>query len=118
MLLAALVSLSASASADPGLVGEWDLTIDTGRSVQEQTLSITRLSSGELGGAVRGSANSTDIHAVTVGTERFSFYVPIIVRRNQAGVLHYTGSRNGDSVSGNVETPRGSMSFTGVRVAE
>jgi len=99
--------------ADPGLVGDWQLRVEGRRGVQTPVLSISERDGG-FSGVIGGERGQVPIEQISVENGEFSFPFEMSTFMGDFKLL-YKGVREGDQLSGTVETPRGKVPFTGVR---
>lgn len=95
------------------LAGTWTLTIDTPRGVQHPTLVIEQNGSGYSGiyNSLRGPI---DIDYINRDGSAFSFPLTITVPVGDIQV-DYSGTFEGDDMTGSVVSPRGTVPFTAKR---
>ena len=95
------------------LAGSWTLSVDTPRGVQNPKMVVTNTEEGYQGTyhSLRGPLEMKNIQ--TDG-EKFSFDLTLTVPIGTFEV-QYTGTIAGDELSGQVENPRGTVPFSGVR---
>ncbi len=95
------------------ITGEWTLTIDTPRGVQNPVVQITA-TDGKLTGTYQSFRGPLDISSVAVDGNRFSFPLQITVPIGTIEVT-YEGIIEDDRMTGLVKNPRGEVPFTGQR---
>lgn len=95
------------------ITGEWTLTIDTPRGVQNPKVQISA-TNGALSGTYESFRGPIDITSVTVNGNRFSFPLVLTVPIGEIEV-NYEGTIDGDRMVGLVKNPRGEVPFSGVR---
>ena len=99
--------------AIPAAVGSWTLTIDTPAGTQEPTLTITGVE-GDLAGAFGSPAGAVDLTSVSFADGALEFSVTIDFN-GQALALNFSGTVDGDSMTGTVGTEFGDFPATGTR---
>ena len=107
------VILSSTAFADAGLVGEWQLRVEGRMGVQTPVLSVVEIE-GTFAGRIGGSRGQVEIEKITVDGQKFSFPFAMTTPMGDFELL-YSGTRDGDTISGTVQAPRGPVPFTGQR---
>lgn len=108
-----LLTLSAQAWADAGLVGDWQLRVEGRMGVQTPTLSIKERD-GAFSGMIGGARGQLEIESIEVTGKQFTFPFHMSTRMGEF-TLVYKGTRDGDTLSGTVDAPRGEIPFTGER---
>lgn len=113
-ILTLVLMLGSSYSiADPGLVGDWQLRVDGRMGVQTPTLVIIE-NDGVFSGRIGGDRGTLDIEAIEVDGQSFSFPFTMSTPLREFTLI-YSGTRDGDTLTGTVESPRGPVPFTGER---
>ncbi len=119
-LVAALLALGCSAYGAPALpaaVGSWNLSIETPLGTQEPTLVV----GGDAGGLTavmtspQGEVEGTDVTWADDGT--LGFTAEIDAGGQQLRMV-FTGTVEGDAITGVFATDFGDMETTGTRVVE
>ncbi len=115
---AIVASLLASATpfvaqADAGLVGEWQLRVEGRRGVQTPVLSVAE-NDGNFSGRIGGQRGQVQIDTIAVDGQAFSFPFKMDTPMGEFNLL-YKGTREGDTLTGTVDTPRGTIPFSGKR---
>jgi hypothetical protein len=113
-LTGALLFAAAGAMADE-LAGTWTLTLDTPRGIQHPTLEIREKGDG-YSGVYNSLRGPIEIESITRDGNTFAFPLQITVPIGDIEV-NYSGSFEGDEMTGTVENPRGSVPFTATRTA-
>lgn len=108
-----LLLSSVFAFADSGLVGQWQLRVEGRMGLQTPTLTV-READGKFSGSIGGARGQLDIETITVTGNQFSFPFNMTTPRGEFNLL-YSGTRDGDSLTGTVAAPRGPIPFTGER---
>ncbi len=111
--LIALFVLLTPLSAAAELAGNWTLTINTPRGEQNPTLEVS-LNDGVYSGTYYSMRGPVPLNNVTSNGSGFSFDITVTVPIGDIDVS-YTGTIDGDKMSGKVVNPRGEVPFTGVR---
>ncbi|MGQ9425161.1 hypothetical protein ACXYTJ_06545 [Gilvimarinus sp. F26214L] len=107
----AMLLSGASLAAD--LSGTWVLNVDSPQGASTPTMTLTQ-DGDKVSGTYEGSLGSSDISG-TVDGDEFTL-VANLSMQGQDFALTYTGTQNGDSVSGNVDVAgMGGAPFTGKR---
>ena len=102
-----------SLRADAGLVGDWQLRVEGQRGVQTPVLSIQE-DAGVYSGVIGGERGQVPIERIVLENGEFSFPFTMSTFMGDFKLL-YKGVRDGDNLTGTVDTPRGTVPFTGVR---
>ena len=95
------------------LTGEWVLSIDTPRGVQNPTLVVEANGNG-YSGVYNSMRGPIPIESISFDGESFAFPLVITVPIGEIEV-NYRGSIDGDAMRGSVQNPRGEVGFTGTR---
>ena len=112
-LLAGLAFLLAQTAAADPLAGTWTLTIDTPRGVQNPTLEVAQNDAG-YSGVYNSARGPIPVERIELDGNRFSF--PLLVKLPIGDTqLQYTGTLDGNRMTGTAGTPRGEIPFSGVR---
>ncbi len=106
-------TVTKTATPSTTIAGEWTLTIDTPRGVQNPKVQISE-ANGTLSGTYESFRGPIDIASVTVDGNRFSFPLILTVPIGEIEV-NYEGTIEGDRMVGLVKNPRGEVPFSGVR---
>lgn len=101
--------------AIPAAVGSWTLTIDTPAGTQEPALTITGVE-GDLAGAFGSPAGQVDLTTVSFADGALEFSVTIDIG-GQDLTLNFSGTVDGDSMTGSFASDFGDFAATGVRNA-
>ncbi len=109
----AFVMLAMPLSAAAELAGHWTLSISTPRGEQNPTLEVVQ-KDGLYTGTYHSLRGPVPLDNVTTDGSGFSFDITITVPIGDIDVS-YTGTIDGDTMSGKVVNPRGEVPFTGVR---
>ena len=113
-----LVSFSAfvtTLQADPSSVlGQWKLTVETPNGTTNPILTVNAADAGYSGTYV-GPRGSFELKEIKVEGNTFSFPLTITIPIGKMD-FQYTGKVEGDTVSGSIGNPQGTIPFVGVRV--
>ncbi len=96
------------------LTGKWTLTIDSPRGSQEVTADLTMAEDGTLSGSLTGRRGTQDITSGWVSSKKFSFTVTLTIGPRTIEAT-YTGTVEGNEMSGTLSMGRRSSDFTGTR---
>ena len=102
-----------AANADTGLVGGWQLRVEGRRGVQTPVLSVAE-NDGNFSGRIGGQRGQVQIDTIAVDGQAFSFPFKMDTPMGEFNLL-YKGTREGDTLTGTVDTPRGTIPFSGKR---
>ena len=114
ILTLSLITISTPVWADDGLVGEWQLRVEGRRGVQTPILQIAQ-ENKKFSGKIGGQRGQIDTEQITVVDETFSFPFAMETPMGDFKLL-YKGTRDGDTLTGTVDTPRGQIPFSGKRL--
>lgn len=115
VLLVAFSTFSTTLQADPSsVVGQWKLTVDTPNGTTNPILTINAAGTGYSGTYV-GPRGSFELKEIKVEGNSFSFPMTITIPIGKMD-FQYTGKVEGDTVSGTIGNPQGTIPFVGVRV--
>ena len=95
------------------VAGTYKLTINTPMGTRTPTLTLKE-EGGAVSGTFAGQMGSTDFSGGTAEGNNVKFDVTMSAM-GQEFSLSFSGTVDGDSISGSVNTPRGSSEFTGTR---
>jgi hypothetical protein len=112
-VVAAIIPGLSLAEQTDELAGEWVLTIDTPRGIQNPTMVIN-LDGGNYTGVYSSRRGPINIESISRDGNRFSFPLTITVPIGDIQV-NYRGEFAGDEMTGEVTNPRGTVPFTGKR---
>ena len=96
------------------LTGKWTLTIDSPRGSQEVTADLTMAEDGSLDGSITTSRGTYDLTSGWVSSKKFSFTVTLTMGPRTIEAT-YTGTVEGNEMSGTLSMGRRSSDFTGTR---
>lgn len=114
---AALLALAAPATAQESVdvSGEWEMTTETPRGTQ--TRMVTFEQEGDvLTGTMETRMGTAPITEGTVNGNEITFSM-VFTRGDRSMTLTYTGTVEGDEMSGKFVTPRGEVPWTAKRKA-
>ncbi len=94
-------------------LGTWKLTMNTPIGKQTPTLTIVE-EAGTYKGTMSSPMGSVDLEELSVDGDQFSFKAEVDTPMGKFK-LAFRGTAEGDSVSGNFDTPLGPNPFTGER---
>ncbi len=96
------------------VVGQWKLTVQTPNGVTNPILTISASDAGHSGTYV-GPRGTFELKEIEVDGNTFSFPMTITI---PIGTLEmqYTGKVDGDTLSGTIGNPQGTIPFVGERV--
>ena len=113
LVSACLLLSSQFVFGDPGLVGAWQLRVEGRMGVQTPTLVIVE-KDGVFSGKIGGERGNLDIEAIEVEGQSFTFPFTMSTPIREFTLI-YSGTRDGDKLTGIVDAPRGPVPFTGER---
>ncbi|MFQ5927821.1 MAG: amidohydrolase family protein [Terriglobia bacterium] len=96
------------------LTGKWALSVETPRGVQESTADLTMAEDGTLTGSITGRRGTASLTSGWVSGNKFSFTVSITMGPRTLEVT-YTGTVEGNRMSGTVSIGPMTAEFTGTR---
>ena len=108
---AAILGLGIAAHAE--VVGKWAISWEGFRGTTRNVVTIEQTEDGYRG-QVAGARGERTVDTVAVDGDTFSFDVSVRTRMGMID-LTYSGTVEGDSVSGTVATPMGEQPFEGTR---
>ena len=113
-LALSLFAVPAVAQETADVSGKWEMTNETMRGTMTSTFTFEQ-DGNTLNGTVETRGTSTSISSGTVDGNVITFSV---VRNmgNRTRELTYTGTVDGDTITGRMSTPRGEREFTLKRV--
>ena len=112
-MLVCMFSSTITSADTHSIVGTWALEVSSPRGVQRPTLMVTA-DKDTYYGVLNGERGEVDIKEIQVEENTFSFPLKVQTPRGKIK-LHYSGQIDADLVQGKIQTPRGSMPFTGKR---
>ena len=98
----------------PAIVGAWNLLIETPVGNQEPTFTVS-LDDGALTGVFSGEQGDLEIPEITDTDGQIAFSMEIHAGGQQLK-LDFTGTVDGDSITGSFASDFGDMPVTGTRV--
>ena len=110
VMASALVFIAACAAPTPPGVGMWDVTIDTPIGVQPSVWTI----SADGTGMMSGEQGDQDLEGIMLEGNTISFDVEIDAG-GQSLSLSFSGTVDGDSLSGEFDSDFGAFGVTGTR---
>lgn len=113
IMLVCMFSSATTLADDHSIVGTWALEVSAPRGVQHPTLKVTG-DKGTYHGVLTGQRGQIPIKEIQVGEKTFDFPLKVTTPIGELE-LHYSGQIDGDLMQGNIDTPRGSIPFTGKR---
>jgi len=96
------------------LTGKWTITANSPQGSQESTADLTMAEDGGLTGSISGSMGSASITSGWVSENKFSFTM-IRSTGSRAMETTYTGTVEGDRMTGSVRLGTFSIEFSGTR---
>ncbi len=96
-------------------MGDWQLRVEGRRGVQTPVLTVAE-SDGVFSGSIGGPRGQVEIPEIAVEAQSFQFPFAMTTPMGDFKLL-YKGRRDGDKLTGTVDTPRGQIPFSGVRTA-
>ena len=95
------------------IIGTWALEVSAPRGVQHPTLKVAG-DKDSYHGVLTGRRGQLPIKEMQVEENTFSFPLKVPTPMGEFE-LHYRGQIDGDLMQGKIDTPRGSIPFTGKR---
>lgn len=96
------------------LVGEWDMKMDYQGTMLDSKMVVTKGDDGALTGVWSGRRGDSDLQNLTVDGNNVTFTRTIDVQGQQFDIA-FSGTIDGDSITGAFETAMGTMDVTGTR---
>ena len=112
----ALAALFAQAASAAGLAGVWNVSTESASGPRKSVLRVDE-AEGQLSGYIKGERGEAEIETIDVDGESFSFVIQMATAMGDIE-LTYKGTVSGDAIAGTIETPMGSLQFSGVRAEE
>ena len=113
IMLVCMLSSTITSADTHSIVGTWALEVSSPRGVQHPTLMVTG-DNDTYHGVLTGERGKVVIEEIQVEENTFSFPLKVQTPRGKIK-LHFSGQIDADLVQGKIQTPRGSMPFTGKR---
>jgi hypothetical protein len=95
------------------IVGTWALEVSAPRGVQHPTLKVAG-DKDTYHGVLTGQRGQVPIKEIQVEERTFGFPLKVTTPMGELE-LHYSGQIDSGLMQGNIDTPRGSIPFTGKR---
>ena len=111
MAFGATATLGIAAYAE--VAGSWALTSEGRQGTNHSVLTIEQTDEG-YHGSIAGQRGTRQLPSIAVDGNTFSFEVTMRVPIGEID-LTYTGTVDGDAVSGTIATPMGERPFSGTR---
>lgn len=106
-------AMSAEPPPPPPVVGTWNLTIETPVGTQTPTFTVTGTADA-LMGSVSGDQGTLDVEDLTFDNGALGFVFEIDAGGQQLRLV-FTGTVDGDSLTGSFSSDFGDMAVTGTR---
>ncbi len=113
-LVALLVALPMQAQ-ESNIAGKWETTRETPQGTMTSTFTFV-VDGNKLTGTVGSRMGDTEISEGSVDGNKISFKV-VMSRGDRTIEMVYTGTVEGDTITGTMETPRGERPWTAKRVS-
>ena len=110
ILAATSILLAGCVASAPPAVGVWDIQLNTPLGAQSVVLTVDSDGTGSLNGA-QGQQN---LDSITLDGNTLGFEISA-QPQGQAITLTFSGTIDGDALTGEVTTPMGAMPMTGTR---
>lgn len=107
---------AAAAGATNDLSGTWSLTMQLGERSLPVTLTL-RQAGANLSGTLQGPFGSSEINSGSVGADGFRFTASATLG-GQTMDVNYTGTVNGNQMTGTASSQLGTVTFSGTRPQE
>jgi len=96
------------------LTGTWTLTVDTRQGPQERTAELMMAEDGSLTGTITAPMGTQSLSSGWVSGNKFSFTVTFTMRGRPTDAT-YSGTVEGNRMTGTVSVGRATTEFTGIR---
>jgi hypothetical protein len=112
--VALLLTVPAQAQ-DADIAGKWESTRETQRGVMTTTFTF-EVDGTKLTGTVGSQRGDSDISDGTIEGNRISFKM-VLTMGDRTIEMVYSGTVEGDTITGTMQTPRGEQPWTAKRVS-
>lgn len=113
-LMCLVVAAPVSAQETANVAGKWEMTNETPRGTQTSTFTFEQ-EGNVLTGAIESARGSSPISSGSVEGNVVTF-TSVRGMGNRRMEMTYTGTFEGDTITGSMSTPRGEREFTMKRV--
>ncbi len=96
------------------LTGKWKLAYTTPDGPEESTADLTMASDGTVSGTISGPRGTANIISGYLSVDKFNFLINIPIQGSPSDVT-FTGTFDGTSLKGNINTQGIDMDFTGTK---
>ena len=116
VILATAIALAGRAALADGLVGTWTITTTNPEGPTVSELVLTKTEDG-YAGVISGPRGTAELLSITTDATSFSFIITMQTRLGALELL-YSGTIDGDTLTGIIETPIDDRPIIGVRQAK
>jgi len=114
--MALMIAVPARGQQTVGVAGKWETTRETPRGTMTSTFTFN-VDGNKLTGTVGSQRGDTEISEGTVEGNKISFKV-VMTMGDNSFEMSYSGTVEGDTITGTMETPRGEVPWTAKRVSD
>jgi hypothetical protein len=114
-MVAFLVAVPMQAQ-DADIAGKWETTRETPRGTMTSTFTFV-VDGNTVTGTIGSQMGDTEISEGTIEGNKISFKV-VMSRGDRTIEMVYSGTVEGDTIHGTMETPRGEQPWTATRIKD
>lgn len=114
--MALMIAVPARGQETVDIAGKWETTRETPRGTMTSTFTF-EVDGNKLTGTVGSSRGDTEISEGTVEDNKISFKV-VMSMGDRTFEMSYSGTVEGDTITGTMETPRGEAPWTAKRISD
>jgi len=114
--MALMIAVPARGQETVDVAGKWETTRETPRGTMTSTFTF-QVDGNKLTGTVGSARGDTEISEGTVDGNKISFKV-VMSMGDRTFETSYSGTVEGDTITGTMETPRGEVPWTAKRTSD
>ncbi|MEJ2237715.1 MAG: hypothetical protein P8X82_05420 [Gemmatimonadales bacterium] len=112
--MALMIAVPARGQETGDVAGKWETTRETPRGTMTSTFTF-QVEGNKLTGSIGSQMGDVEISEGTVEGNKISFKM-VMSRGDRTFEMSYSGTVEGDTITGTMETPRGEVPWTAKRI--
>ena len=108
-----LLALIAPLALAADIAGTWTITFEGAQGTRTNELTVVQTETG-YSGSLTGQRGTTELESIAVEGADFSFSFTMQAPAGELDIT-YSGTVSGDTLTGTIAAPMGSVPFTGAR---